>query len=171
MSFEKNSPIPANAQDLCMDWNDVIEDDGPAFITLEEGDYNFTVTGCERGHFPGSQKIPPCNKVSVSANVHTDHGDAFVKFDFFLYRTLEWRISAFYRCIGRKKHGEKLIMDWNATIGAQGRAHIRPRKYTDRYGEERTVNDVVDFHDYNPAFFGGELPKGFVEVTDEILPF
>ena len=34
-----------NAQEMCMDWNDAIENDGQEFVTLEEGDYNFTVTG------------------------------------------------------------------------------------------------------------------------------
>ena len=38
---------------MFLDWDDAIESDGQEFITLEEGDYNFTVTGFERGRFPG----------------------------------------------------------------------------------------------------------------------
>ena len=58
-----------NAQEMCMDWNDAIENDGQEFVTLEEGDYNFTVTGFERGRFPGSVKIPPCNKAAITIAV------------------------------------------------------------------------------------------------------
>ena len=38
--------------------------------------------------------------------------------------TMEWKISAFFRSIGLKKHGEKLKMKWNETIGCKGRAHV-----------------------------------------------
>ena len=40
-----------------LDWNDVIEDDGQEFVLLEEGDYNFTVTNFERGHFPATVPV------------------------------------------------------------------------------------------------------------------
>ena len=45
-------------QNMIMDWNDAIVEDGQEFIILEEGDYNFIVTAFERGRFPGSAKIP-----------------------------------------------------------------------------------------------------------------
>ena len=34
-----------NDQNMFLDWNDTIESDGQEFITLEEGDYIFEVTG------------------------------------------------------------------------------------------------------------------------------
>ena len=49
-----------------MDWDDAIENDGQEFIILPEGDYNFMVTGFERGRFPGSAKIPACNKATIT---------------------------------------------------------------------------------------------------------
>jgi len=97
-------------KDMLMDWNDSIETDGQDFILLPEGDYNFTVTNFERGRFPGGPKVPACNKASITVQVDTKEGLAIVKFDLLLYRSLEWRISAFFRCIGQKKHGEKLTM-------------------------------------------------------------
>lgn len=93
-----------NSQEMCMDWNDSIENDGQEFVTLEEGDYNFTVTGFERGRFPGSAKIPPCNKAAITIAVDNGGKTVNVKFDLILYRSLEWRISSFFRCIGQKKH-------------------------------------------------------------------
>ena len=167
-----------NAQEMCMDWNDAIENDGQEFVTLEEGDYNFTVTGFERGRFPGSAKIPSCNKAAITIAVDNGGKNVNVKFDLILYRSLEWRISSFFRCIGQKKHGERLTMDWNKVLGSVGRAHFKPRKYTNNYGEEKVTNDVDRFLDYDPAFFpNGGVPmtgngSGWVEVTDdEELPF
>ena len=113
-----------------MDWNDSIQDDGQEFVILPEGEYFFTVSGFERGHFPGSAKIPPCNKATLTLDIENDMGAATARTDLILYRTLEWRIASFFRSIGMKKHGEKVVMDWNRVIGARGRAHIKPRSYT-----------------------------------------
>lgn len=45
-----------NAQGMFLDWNDIIERDGQEYITLKDGDYDFTVTAFERGRFPGGTK-------------------------------------------------------------------------------------------------------------------
>ena len=163
-------------QNMFLDWDDAIENDGQEFVTLEEGDYNFTVTGFERGRFPGGPKIPACNKAALTLQVQTADGIAIIHTDLLLYRSLEWRISAFFRCIGQKKHGERLVMDWNKVLGSQGRAHFKPRNYTNSYGEEQTVNDIDRFIDYDPAFFtqANSQPSGgnWVEITDDDdLPF
>ena len=114
---------------LAMDWNDAIEDDGQEFILLEEGDYNYVVRDFERGHFPGSAKLPACNKATLTLEVETREGSAFVKTDLILCRTLEFRISSFFRSIGQKKHGERLVMNWNKVVGARHRlpSSVRPR--------------------------------------------
>ncbi|MBR3639780.1 MAG: hypothetical protein IKN50_04155 [Clostridia bacterium] len=160
-----------NEKNMFLDWDDAIESDGQEFVTLEEGDYNFTVTGFERGRFPGGAKIPACNKASLTLQVRTADGIAVIHTDLLLYRSLEWRISAFFRCIGQKKHGERLVMDWNKVIGSRGRAHFKPRTYTDRDGNERTANDVDRFYDWDEKYFpAGE--DGFVELgPDDDLPF
>ena len=146
-----------------MDWDDVIQDDGQEFVVLPEGDYTFTVTGFERGRFPGSAKIPACNKATISINIDNDKGVANARFDLILYRTLEWKIASFFRCIGQKKHGEKVVMNWNGIVGARGRAHIKPRTYT-KDGEERQVNDVDRFFDYDESV-------GFAPVNDPDGPW
>ena len=53
-------------------------------------------------------------------------------------------------------------MNWNTVVGSMGRAHFKQRTYTNHYGEEKTVNDLDRFIDYNPEFF---------EVSEEDLPF
>ena len=160
-----------NNQNMVMDWNDSIENDGQEFVLLPEGDYNFTVTNFERGRFQGGPKIPACNKASITAQITTEQGISIVKFDLLLYRSVEWRISAFFRCIGQKKSGEKLVMNWNTVIGSKGRAHIKQRTYTNSYGEEKTVNDMDRFIDYNPDFFKNDRPE-LVPINDmDDLPF
>jgi len=178
MDYANKNNAPKNNQNMILDWNDSIENDGQEYTVLEEGDYNFTVTGFERGRFPGSEKIPACNKAIITATVDAGNGNiATAKFDIILYRSLEWRISSFFRCIGQKKHGEKLVMDWNAVLGSHGRGHFKPRTYTNRYGDEKTANELDYFLDYDPKFFEKCLPApsgedDWVEVgSDEELPF
>jgi hypothetical protein len=159
-----------NNQNMVMDWNDSIENDGQEFVLLPEGDYNFTITNFERGRFPGGQKVPACNKAGITIQIETNVGIAIVKFDLLLYRSLEWRISSFFRCIGQKKSGEKLVMNWNTVVGSKGRAHIKQRVYTNNYGEDKTVNDLDRFIDFKPEYF----EKGMVneiEISDADLPF
>lgn len=127
-------------------WGDQISVDGEQFVVLEEGDYDFTVTGFERGRFPGSAKIPGCNKAVLTLTVNTPEGTANVKYDLILWSSLEWKISAFFRAIGQKKSGEAFVPRWNQVIGSKGRAHFKPRKYT-KDGEERMANDVASFYD------------------------
>lgn len=147
-----------------MDWNDTIQDDGREFIILPEGDYYFTVTDFERARFPGSAKIPACNKATLSLDIDNDQGIATARVDLILYRTLEWRIASFFRSIGMKKHGEQVVMDWTKVVGARGKAHIKPRSYTGKNGEERQVNNVESFIDCDD-------PNGLVESKDSELPW
>ena len=112
-----------------MDWDDVLENDGQEYIILPEGDYNFEVTDFERGHFPGSAKMAPSNKATLTLKVVTKEGVASVRTDLILNRLVEFKIAAFFRCIGEKKHGEKLRMNWQAVPGSTGRLRIGHRTY------------------------------------------
>ena len=134
----------------CLDWEDSIEDDGNGFVLLDEGDYKFRVTGFERGRHAGSAKIPACNKAIVTLSIDTPNGTAEVKENLILFKTMEWKLSAFFRSIGMKKHGERLNMDWNKVPGAVGRAHIVQREYTGNDGTMKKSNNVGYFIDYVP---------------------
>ena len=161
------------ANNVGMDWNDTIENDGQEYIILPEGDYNFVVSTFERGRFPGSAKMQACNKASLTLQVETEDGIASVRTDLILNRMLEWKISAFFRCIGRKKHGERLVMDWTNLIGAKGRAHFKPRLYQDKDGNEKQANDVERFYDYDEKFFTATeaAPFGGIPVSPMEIPF
>ena len=134
-----------------MGWDDTVQVDSEEYYQLPEGDYVFHVIEFERGSYPGGAKIPACNKASLKLEVITPEGTARVKTDLLLYRTLEWKISAFFRCIGQKKKGEPLRMDWGKVIGSRGYAHFKPRTYTGNDGKEHTAVDCDKFYDYDPA--------------------
>ena len=153
----------------CMDWNDSIENDGTELTTVEEGDYTFRISGFERARYVGSAKIPACNKASITVDILTKDGKpAICKFDLILYRSLEWKLSAFFRSIGQKKHGEKLTMDWSKVLNSYGRAHFKPRTYTNNNGEEKTVNDLDKFLDYDEEAINADK-EAFMNSQD--LPF
>lgn len=130
------------------DWEDEIEDDGEqtSFVTLEEGDYEFEVTKFERGHFTpkADSKTPACNQAMMTLKISTAEGDCYITENFPLASTMEWKASAFFRSIGLKKHGEKLRMKWNETIGLKGRAHVTKTAGTK---DNRFFNNVKYFID------------------------
>ena len=169
MSELYNNNYAAGQDSNFMDWNDTIQSDGAEFVVLEPGDYEFEVVDFERGRFPGGPKVPACNKATITLQVKTPEGIARVRTDLLLYRTLEWKISSFFRAIGQKKHGERLVMDWNNVIGLRGRARFKVREYQ-KDGEIRQTNDVERFYDYDPEKMSAE-GAGFVEVQDDELPF
>ena len=134
-----------------LDWDSAIEDDGQGFVLLDEGDYEFTVTGLERGRHNGSAKIPACNKAILTLSVETSTGVAQIKTSLLLYKSVEWKLSAFFRSIGMKKHGERLVMDWNRVLGATGMAHFIQRTYTGNDGNLKKANDREYFIDHIPT--------------------
>ena len=155
-----------------LDWDSVIENDGQEFIILPEGDYVFTVVDFERGRFPGSAKIQPCNKAVLTLRVDTPDGVANIRTDLILSKLLEWRLSAFFRCIGQKKQGERLVMNWGKVIGSRGYAHFKPRTYIDKDGNEKTANDVDKFYDWDEKKFKPLASSDdWVEIPDVDSPF
>lgn len=120
-----------------LDWDDEIENDGSGeFVVLEEGDYEFEVTKFERSHYTPSAdaKTPACNQANITLKISTKEGDCFITEKFPLASTMEWKISSFFRSIGLKKHGEKLKMKWNESIGLKGRAHVTKTEGTKKNG-------------------------------------
>lgn len=145
------------------DWNAEIEEDGQQFITVDPGDYVFTVTGVERKQFKGSEKIPPCNQVVVKMEIDTPKGKAFCSENLYLAKVNEWRLSSYFRCLGMKKQGEKLKMDFPGSVGKKGYANFGIRKGND--GND--YNQLKRYYDYDPT----KMNKGFVETKDDEVPW
>ena len=152
-----------------MGWNDTLENDGDEFVILPEGDYVFKVVSFERGRFQGGDKIPACNEAVLTLAVEYNGGTVNITDRLKLHKSLEWKLAAFFRSIGQKKHGERLVMDWTKVPGADGRAHIKPRKYKDSNGEEKEANNITKYLDYD----ADKMPDPFAAaaVDPDDLPF
>lgn len=140
-------------------WDDVISDDGSeSKVIILRGEYNFRVSEFNRGTFPGSEKLPACPQAELTLDIETEEGTAkcFVRLP--LCKSMEWKLSGFFRAIGCKKHGEPVKMEWNKVAGAQGRADFQPRKYK-KDGEDRETNDVKRWVDWDEKYFApADLP-------------
>jgi hypothetical protein len=134
-------------------WDDTIEKDSD-FVLLPEGDYDFTVVGFERGRHSGSDKLPPCNKATVTLKIVTPQGETLVKHNLFLHSITEGMLCSFFTAIGQRKHGERVTMNWNAVVGAKGRCKLGVRKYNDN-----EYNEVKKF--YEPDGSAPATPAGF----------
>ena len=157
--------------DIGLDWDDVIENDGREFILLPAGDYNFTITDFERSRTKDSDKMKACNKAVLTLRVDTDKGTAFVHTQIVLNRMFEYKISSFFRCINRKRQGERVSMDWNNLVGERGRARFKIKNFKDKKtGEDRQANDVDRYIDYNPKYFEDEDTFDSIPDDDD-LPF
>lgn len=129
-----------------LDWDSEIQQESPNFITLPDGEYEFEVISFERARYAGGEKLPPCNQAKLKLQITVPEGIATIQHNLFLHSRCEGILSAFFNCIGGKKHGEKAKMDWNKVIGAKGRAKIGTRIY-----KENTYNEVKRFLDPDDA--------------------
>ena len=107
------------------------------------------ITNIERGRFPGSTKIPPCNKAVLTLAIDSDQGRTSVNADLIMYSSMEWKLSQFLRSVGLKKEGEKVRVKWDQLVGKKGRCIIKHRTYTNKNGEEKQTNDIDRFIDAN----------------------
>ena len=129
-------------------WDAEIEHEGQDFVVAENGDYNFTVIGFERGRFNGSAKMPACNQAKLSIKLDMPSGDnCVIKHNLFLHTKTEWKLCEFFTAIGQRKHGQKVAMNWNAVNGAHGRCKVSKRSFTTREGQQRWTNDIDKFYD------------------------
>lgn len=126
-------------------WDDPIENDGKDFILLPEGDYDFTITKFERGRFPGSEKLPACNKATVTVTIDSPEGTVNIDHALFLHTKTEGLLCAFFVAIGQRKHGERVTMNWNAVVGSKGRCKVYIDNWTDKEGKPRQNNKIKKF--------------------------
>lgn len=134
-------------QGYAMDWDDEIANDGPEYITLPAGEYDFTVTSFERSRFqPGpTSKLPPCNMAVLNIELQADDGTCVpVKDKLYLHSSTEGFLCEFFTCIGQRRHGERVRMNWASVVGSKGRAKVGVRTYQ-KDGEERTINEIKKY--------------------------
>ncbi|MCB5934469.1 hypothetical protein LI012_06330 [Caldibacillus thermoamylovorans] len=130
-------------------WDDEIEESGPEFVLLPEGEYNFTVEKFERSRHQGSANLPPCNMAILTLKIDGgEHGEATVIHRLFLHSKTEGFLSRFFESIGQKKEGERIRMNWNAVFGAKGRCKLEINTYM-KDGQERKNNQIKSFLPYS----------------------
>lgn len=140
-------------------WDDTIENDG-GFITLPDGDYDFTVVDFERGRHNGSENLPACNKAVVHLVIEAPQGRVPVKDNLFLHTKCEGILCSFFTSIGQRKHGEKLQMNWSKVVGAKGRCKLGTRTWTKNDGETATSNEIKKYYEpetIKPKFTPGSF--------------
>ena len=153
MAFDNNfgfeeaqnaAPFESDATftDGALDWDVEIEQESE-FVLLPPGDYEFQVMDFERGRYNGGEKMGPCNKAIMHLKIYGKDGRTVtLKHNLFLHKKTEGLISEFFIGIGLKKHGEKLRMDWNATIGKRGWCKVGTRTFNgNEYNDIKRILD------------------------------
>lgn len=130
-----------------MAWDAFIEQESE-FVLLPEGDYNFKVTKFERGWHDGSAKMDPCNKAILELTFEAPGlGKTTIKEQLFLHTKSEWKLCEFFRCIGQKVHGAGVKMNWDAVLGAEGKAHVYVDEFQGNDGTMKKNNKVAKYLD------------------------
>lgn len=132
-------------------WEDPIENDGPDFIILPEGDYDFEVLSFERGRHAGSEKLPACNKAILKIKLTGPEGTTTLDHNLFLHTKTEGILCAFFNAIGQRKHGERMTMNWGKVVGSKGRCKVVIDTWIgSKEGKEFKNNKIQKFYEYQP---------------------
>lgn len=139
-------PQTAPAQGNALDWDDdFTAEESTRSPLLTEGDYWFEIAKLERGRHNGSDKIPACNKATITFKILAPQGEAIITENFFVV-DLDWarrKNTSLFASIGIAKKGEPRVKPvWsNEIAGRRGVCHIAPRSYT-KDGQEYKTNDL-----------------------------
>lgn len=148
----------ASTKGYAIGWDDEIIDPGePEFILLTPGIYDFTVTGFERGHFDGSEKMDACSMAKLTLRCSNGVQETTVFTNLFLSSTVAFKLSKFAKSIGDmpagSTTGQKFHVDWNNIIGKRGKCRIKTRVYNGK-----DYNEVDDFIVPDPAAVPAPAP-------------
>lgn len=141
----------ASTKGYAIGWDDEIIDPGePEFVLLTPGIYDFTVTGFERGHFDGSEKMDACSMAKLTLRCSNGVQETTVFTNLFLSSAVAFKLSKFAKSIGDMpagdSKGQKFHVDWNNIIGKSGKCRIKTRVYNGK-----DYNEVDDFIVPDPA--------------------
>ena len=141
----------ASTKGYAIGWDDEIIDPGePEFVLLTPGIYDFTITGFERGHFDGSEKMDACSMAKLTLRCSNGVQETTVFTNLFLSSAVAFKLSKFAKSIGDMpagdSKGQKFHVDWNNIIGKSGKCRIKTRVYNDK-----DYNEVDDFIVPDPA--------------------
>lgn len=149
----------ASTKGYAIGWDDEIIDPGePEFVLLTPGIYDFTVTGFERGHFDGSEKMDACSMAKLTLKCTNGVQETTVFTNLFLSSTVAFKLSKFAKAIGdmpaESTAGQKFHVDWNNIIDKRGKCRIKTRVYNGK-----DYNEVDDFIVPDPAAAPAPMPQ------------
>lgn len=144
----------ADTEMKVFDWDAEISNDGEGSfeesVILPDGNYDFEVIKTEKAFYepkPGSS-LPACNMCKVYLRILSEMGTSLVVENLYLCERTEWKISAFLRSIGLKKHGEATNVGHLLHCdGERGRCQIKVDSFTGKNGQEQKNNKLVRFFD------------------------
>lgn len=119
-------------QGQVLGWDSKIDNpDEGDFTLFPDGIYPFSVTKFERGRHEASDNLPECPmaKVYLEFDGGPQLGTTTVMHRLFLHTKTQGMLAQFFKGIGLRKHGEPLVLDWNAIHGRKGYAKLGTRKY------------------------------------------
>ncbi len=150
-------------------WEVTTDDEGPKLA--EPGDYLGQVIWVEEGEYAGGAKIGLCRCVTVTIQFQTPDGKRDVTDRFYNWPSVLWRVSAFCRAVGVKRHGEACRFSWQEMMGRRLKFHLARRSYTGRDGERHLTGSIDRYYDFDPENFPPEEAV-FEDVrADDELPF
>lgn len=122
--------------------------EGFEFVLLPEGIYPFEVRDMKRERFEGSAKMAACPRAHLELSVRDESGQtAIIHERLMLNSKTVWKVGQFFNSIGapRNPDNDKVVINWNAVEGKTGHLKLKVRTYTNKDGEERQSNEVVEF--------------------------
>ena len=160
----------ASTKGYAIGWDDEIIDPGePEFVLLTPGIYDFTVTGFERGHFDGSEKMDACSMAKLTLRCSNGVQETTVFTNLFLSSAVAFKLSKFAKSIGDmpagSTTGQKFHVDWNNIIGKSGKCRIKTRVYNGK-----DYNEVDDFIVPDPAAAPAAAPAPAPAPMPQIVP-
>lgn len=155
----------ASTKGYAIGWDDEIIDPGePEFVLLTPGIYDFTITGFERGHFDGSEKMDACSMAKLTLRCTNGVQETTVFTNLFLSSAVAFKLSKFAKSIGDmpagSTTGQKFHVDWNNIIGKSGKCRIKTRVYNGK-----DYNEVDDFIVPDPAAAPAPAPTPMPQVV------
>nr|DAM41634.1 MAG TPA: Protein of unknown function (DUF669) [Caudoviricetes sp.] len=146
-NYNQNGFNQASQNDGAMGWDDTITAEAKEYTLLPVGTYQFIIKdNFVRSKTSGNGKLPVCNKADITLTINYEGKEVKVTTSLILHKSLEWKISQFFECIGMKQKGVPFRPDWNGIIGKTGTVKISHREYNDAiYNnvKEFVINDNV----------------------------
>lgn len=146
-NYNQNGFNQASQNDGAMGWDDTITAEAKEYTLLPVGTYQFIIKdNFVRSKTSGNGKLPVCNKADITLTINYEGKEVKVTTSLILHKSLEWKISQFFECIGMKQKGVPFRPDWNGIIGKTGTVKISHREYNDTiYNnvKEFVINDNV----------------------------